>query len=142
MTPSIFWLVVLVLFCIGEAITVGLTSIWFAVGALGALIAAGLGASPLVQVGLFLLLSLLSLALVRPLAKKFLTPKYTPTNADRIIGMIAVVTEDIDNLASSGLANIKGQVWTARSETEDIITAGEKVKILRIEGVKIIVKKA
>ena len=82
----IIWLIILVLFGIGEAVTVGLTSIWFALGALGALIVSQLGLGFWPQIITFIVLSALSMLLVRPFAKKFLRPGYSPTNADRVIG--------------------------------------------------------
>ena len=137
---TVLWLIALIVFAVGEAITVGLTSVWFAVGALGALIAAGFGAALWLQVVVFLALSGVTLLLVRPLAKKFLTPRYQATNADRVIGATALVTEEIDNLKGSGLVNISGQVWTARSARDVVIQPGREVKVLRIEGVKVFVE--
>ena len=90
----IIWLIILVLFGIGEAVTVGLTSIWFALGALGALIVSQLGLGFWPQIITFLILSALSMLLVRPFAKKVLQPGYSPTNADRIIGATGLVTEE------------------------------------------------
>jgi len=130
---TVLWLIALIVFAVGEAITVGLTSVWFAVGALGALIAAGFGAALWLQVVVFLALSGVTLLLVRPLAKKFLTPRYQATNADRVIGATALVTEEI-------LVNISGQVWTARSAHDVVIQPGREVKVLRIEGVKVFVE--
>jgi len=140
MTVKIIWLALLILFGIGEAITVGLTSIWFAVGALGALICALLGTQLWLQIGVFLVLSGVSLALMRPLAKRFLTPGYSATNADRVIGTDAVVTVQIDNLQGKGQVKIAGQEWTARSQDDQIIPVGTEVKVLRIEGVKVYVQ--
>ena len=137
---TVLWLIALIVFAVGEAITVGLTSVWFAVGALGALIAAGFGAALWLQVVVFLALSGVTLLLVRPLAKKFLTPRYQATNADRVIGATALVTEEIDNLKGSGLVNISGQVWPARSAHDVVIQPGREVKVLRIEGVKVFVE--
>ena len=137
---TVLWLIALIVFAVGEAITVGLTSVWFAVGALGALIAAGFGAALWLQVVVFLALSGVTLLLVRPLAKKFLTPRYQATNADRVIGATALVTEEIDNLKGSGLVNTSGQVWTARSAHDVVIQPGREVKVLRIEGVKVFVE--
>ena len=137
---TVLWLIALIVFAVGEAITVGLTSVWFAVGALGALIAAGFGAALWLQVVVFLALSGVTLLLVRPLAKKFLTPRYQATNADRVIGATALVTEEIDNLKGSGLVNISGQVWTARAAHDVVIQPGREVKVLRIEGVKVFVE--
>jgi len=139
MTLKVAWLALLILFSMGEAITVGLTSIWFAVGSLGALLCALVGGGVWLQVGVFLALSGLTLALVRPLAKKFLTPGYSATNADRVIGQEAVVTQEIDNLRGQGQVNIAGQTWTARSQDDAVIPEGTLVRVLRIEGVKVFV---
>ena len=134
------WLVLLVIFGIVEAATVGLTSIWFAAGALVAMVAALLHAPLWAQIVLFLAVSFVALLLMRPLAKKYLTPSFQPTNADRIIGQEAVVTETIDNLKGRGLVSVGGTVWTARAEDEQPIAAGTVVKVLRIEGVKVFVE--
>lgn len=139
MTLKVAWLALLILFSVGEAITVGLTSVWFAVGALGALICALVGGGIWAQIIVFLALSGLTLALVRPLAKKFLTPGYSATNADRVIGQEAVVTQTIDNLHGQGQVNIAGQTWTARSADDGVIPEGTLVRVLRIEGVKVFV---
>lgn len=139
MQMSIFWLAMLILFGVIEAVTVGLASIWFAAGALCALIAVGLGANLWVQIGVFLAVSFLTLLLVRPLAQRFLTPGHQPTNADRVIGAKAVVKEEINNLKGQGLVSVAGSDWTARAETNDPIPVGTSVRVLRIEGVKVIV---
>ena len=139
MTLKVAWLALLILFSIGEAITVGLTSVWFAVGSLGALLCALMGGGIWVQIIVFLVLSGLSLALGRPLAKKFLTPGHSATNADRVIGREAVVTQTIDNLRGQGQVNITGQTWTARSQDDTVIPEGALVRVLRIEGVKVFV---
>ena len=136
---TVIWLIALIVFAVGEAITVGLTSVWFAVGALGALIAAGFGAALWLQVVVFLALSGVTLLLVRPLAKKFLTPRYQATNADRVIGATALVTEEIDNLKGQGQVTVAGVVWTARADGDEVVPRGAKVRVLRIEGVKVIV---
>ena len=137
---KIVWLVLLLLFAGGEAATVGLTSIWFAAGALAALIAALLGGALWIQITLFLAVSLLCLAAVRPLAKRHLNNKVEHTNADRAIGQEALVTEDIDNIHGKGAVIIRGVTWTARSEDGTDIPTGTMVKVLRIEGVKVFVE--
>ena len=126
----IIWLIILVLFGIGEAVTVGLTSIWFALGALGALIVSQLGLGFWPQIITFIVLSALSMR-----------PGYSPTNADRVIGATGLVTEEIDNLAGHGLVNIAGQVWSARSAGEGaVIPAGQEVRVTQIQGVKVLVE--
>ena len=140
MIPSAIWLIALVVLVAGEAITVGLTFIWFAVGALGGLLVAALGGPVWLQIVVFLALSALTLVLVRPAAAKLLTPGISPTNADRVLSQIALVTEEIDNVAETGQVKLFGQVWTARSENGDVIPAQSRVRILRIEGVKVFVR--
>lgn len=137
---KIIWLVLLIVFAAAEAVTVGLTSIWFAAGALVALITALLGGPLWVQLTLFLAVSLLCLAAVRPLAKKHLNSKVVPTNADRVIGEEAQVTEDIDNIHGKGAVTIRGITWSARSQDDSAISAGTMVRVLRIEGVKVFVE--
>ena len=140
MIPSAVWLLLLVILVAGEAITVGLTFIWFAVGAMGGLLTAVLGGEIWLQVVVFLLLSAVTLILVRPAAAKLLTPGISPTNADRVLSQIALVTEEIDNIAETGQVKLFGQVWTARSENGEVIPVQSRVRILRIEGVKVFVK--
>ena len=140
MIPSAVWLILLVILVAGEAITVGLTFIWFAVGAMGGLLPAVLGGEIWLQVVVFLLLSAVTLILVRPAAAKLLTLGISPTNADRVLSQIALVTEEINNIAETGQVKLFGQVWTARSENGDVIPVQSRVRILRIEGVKVFVK--
>ena len=140
---SIVWLVLLIVFAVGEAATVGLTSIWFAAGALGALITSTLTENLLIQIIVFLALSLVTLLLVRPLARKYFIPRRVATNADRILGQEGIVTEDIDNLEAKGQVKVSGTVWSARSQRDEVpIPAGTRVRILRIEGVKVFVAPA
>ena len=138
---KIIWLALLLLFAGAEAITVGLTSVWFAAGALCALIAALLGGALWVQIALFLAVSALCMLAVRPLARRHLNSKVEPTNADRVIGEQAQVTEDIDNIRGKGAVVIRGVAWTARSEDGLPVPAGALVKVLRIEGVKVFVER-
>ncbi len=137
---QIIWLVLLIVFAASEAATVGLTSIWFAAGAFTALVAALLGGPLWVQLTLFFAVSLLCLIAVRPLAKKHLNSRVEHTNADRVIGAKAQVTEDIDNIHGKGAVVIRGMPWSARSEDGGPIAAGTMVKVLRIEGVKVFVE--
>ncbi len=139
---TIFWLAAFIVFAIGEAVTVGLVSIWFAVGALAALFATALGAGLWLQITVFLGVSALALALFKPLSSKFLKPRVSATNADRVIGSAALVTETIDNTQAKGQVKVNGQVWSARSAQDIVIPAGTDVKVLRIEGVKVIVETA
>ena len=139
MNYQILWLVLLIAFAGIEGITAGLVSIWFCAGSLVALIATWLGASLPVQIGLFAVVSVAAMALIRPMARKWLHPKMEKTNADRILGQEGVVVESIDNLSASGQVKIDGAVWTARSAEDEIIPAGTRIQVERIEGVKAIV---
>ncbi len=137
---SVMWVAAMVIFLVVEAITAGLAVIWFAIGSLGALIASFFGAPLWLQIVCFLVLSVASLILTRPLVKKYVNTKTIPTNADMLIGKDALVVENIDNGVESGAVRVDGKVWTARSATDEThIVKGERVKVIRIEGVKLIV---
>ena len=137
-----FWVVALVVFLIVEAVTAGLVSIWFVFGSLVALICAALGAAVWLQIFWFVIVSVATLVLTRPLVKRYVDSRSVATNADRSIGRAAVVTERIDNLAATGAVNLDGVVWTARSTDDAVaIEAGERVTVRAIEGVKLIVER-
>lgn len=136
----IVWLVAMIVLLIVEAIVPGLVSIWFAIGALAALVSALLGAPLWLQMVWFLVVSVVALALTRPLVKKYVNGRVQPTNADALIGRDCVVTENIDNIAGTGAVKVDGKVWTARSVDENVhFLAGSIVTAVRIEGVKLIV---
>lgn len=139
MGMTAFWLIALVVFAVIEAATVGLASIWFAAGALGALIVSAVGGARWIQIVVFLVISFVTLLLARPLAQKYLIPKHQPTNADRIVGAQAVVKKEIDNLKGQGLVSVAGVIWTARAEHNEVIPVDATVRVLRIEGVKVFV---
>lgn len=142
MIMKIVWVVLLVLFAAGEALTVGLTAVWFAAGSLAGLICALLGGPLWLQIVLFIVVSALCLVAIRPFAQKYFNTNVEPTNADRIIGSTAKVTEDINNIQAQGAVYINGMTWSARSEYDTTIPAGTLVRILRIEGVKVYVELA
>ena len=135
-----FWLAAVVFFGVVEAMNAGLVSIWFAAGALAALLPAMFGAGTTVQIVVFLLVSALALALTRPLVKKYQNGRVIPTNADRIVGTEARVTEAIDNTAMTGAVYTDGKGWTARSSDGSVIPAGSIVTVERIDGVKLFVR--
>ena len=135
MTITTLWLIVMVLFLVVEAATVGLVCIWFAVGALAALIAAEIW----LQIVLFLVVSAVALYFTRPLVKKYVNAKVEPTNADMVIGKECRVTEAIDNIAGTGAVYVDGKTWTARSESDEVIPEGTLVTAKSIDGVKLIV---
>lgn len=137
----ISWLLLAAIFIVIEIITLGLTTIWFAGGSFVAAIAAVAGASLPVQVILFVVVSVGLLALTRPLAVKHLDSKTEKTNAEGLVGQTAVVLQEINNLQESGQAKVNGMEWTARAKnTEDIFPKGAVVKIVEIQGVKLIVE--
>ena len=141
-TMVILWIVAIAGFLALEAATVSLVSLWFVGGAFGALLAAIFGAGAIWQFAIFVVVSGVLLALVRPLVRKFISPKTTRTNADRLIGRQALVTEGIDNLTATGAIRIDGVLWTARSADEQPIAEGVRVVITCIEGAKVYVRPA
>ena len=139
---AICWLAFLVVFLVVEAATVTMVSLWFAAGSVAALIVSLLGGALWLQITLFLVVSAITLALLRPLVRKHITPKLTPTNVDAVIGSAGLVTVAIDNVAASGQVKLGAMVWTARSTSGDPIPEGELVRVDKIEGVKVFVSPA
>lgn len=135
----IFWASALVIFAVIEAVTIGLASIWFAIGSLVSLAAAALNAPLWMQIALFFIVSAVTLAFTRPIAVKYLNNRKKATNADRVLEMIGVVTENIDNVFSTGLVTVGGKEWTARSMSGIRIEKGTLVRPIMIDGVKLIV---
>ena len=136
------WAAAIVLFLVLEAVTVGIVSIWFALGSICALIAALLGAPTWLQIAWFVVISVLTLILTRPVVRKYVNGKKQATNADRVIGMQATVKETINNLAAEGAVLCDGKEWSARSVSGEVITAGTVVSVVAIEGVKLMVSAA
>ncbi len=140
MKEIIFWMAVTVLLSVIEAVTANLVTVWFAVGAFGAVIAAAAGATASVQVAVFVLLSAVSLALTRPVMKKVTKKTGEATNADKAIGEICIVLEDIDNDRNMGAVSCLGKVWSARTVDGTAVKKDEKVRVIQIKGVKLIVE--
>jgi Membrane protein implicated in regulation of membrane protease activity len=136
---ALIWLGVVVICVIVEALTAQLISIWFVAGGIAALIACLFGANIWWQVGCFLIVSTVALAATRPLVKKLLVRKKVCTNADRVVGMTAIVTEEINNNLGRGLVNVSGSIWSARSVDQTVIPAGSSVQVQSIQGVKLMV---
>lgn len=137
---GMIWLGVLIIMVIIEIITLGLTTIWFAGGALVAFIASMLGAGVPLQLTLFILVSLVLLLVTRPVAVKFFNRDRVKTNAESLIGVNGIVLEDINNLRAAGAVQVNGQTWTARSIDDIPIVKGSEVQVKEISGVKLIVK--
>lgn len=139
---AILWLALIVIFLITEAFTVMLVSIWFAAGALAALIVYFLGGSWAIQVVVALVVSAGLLLLLRPLTRKYFTPRLTKTNVDSVIGTTGYVTAAVDNAKAQGQAKLGAMEWTARSTTGEPIAEGILVRVDRVEGVKVFVTPA
>ena len=133
---TILWLALMVVFLVTEAATVTMVSLWFAAGSLAALAASLLHAPVWLQVVLFLAVSALLLAALRPMARKHFTPKLSKTNVDAVVGSRGYVTADIDNVSATGTVKLGAMEWTARSTAGGAIPKGTLVKVDEIEGVK------
>lgn len=133
------WLGCIVGFGILEALTAGLISIWFVVGGIASLLCAILGAGTLFQIVVFIAVSAAALILTRPLIRRYTQGKSIPTNADRVLGQTAKVTEAINNENSTGAVYVDGKTWSARTADGDVIPVGTLVQIERMEGVKLFV---
>ncbi len=133
---KLIWLALMVIFLIAEASTVTMISLWFAAGSLAALIVALLGGGWGSQIAVALIVSMALLACLRPVVRKYFTPKLTKTNVDAIVGSQGYVTADIDNISATGTVKLGAMEWTARSATGDLIPKGTLVKVEKIEGVK------
>lgn len=142
MDYSATWLIVAVVCIIIEAITMGLTTIWFAIGAIGAWIAGLMGFGLNVQIVVFFTVSIICLLVTRPIAVKKLKVGRTRTNADSLIGEPVKVISTINNINNEGTVMARGQIWSARSTVdEDIIEKDELVLVREIIGVKLIVER-
>ncbi len=137
---TIAWLVVLAVMIVVEVITLGLTTIWFGIGAAGAAVAAWMGYGIWVQIAVFAILSVIAMALCRPLAMKYLNKEKEATNVDDVVGKTVVVVEEINNEMAAGKANLNGMEWTARSVDGKVIAKGERVTVVSVEGVKLMVE--
>lgn len=137
---GILWLAALIVLLIVELLTMGLTTIWFAGGALIALIAALCGAPLWLQIVLFIVVSIVLLLVTRPIAMKYWNKDRIKTNAESLIGQTALVTEEIDNLKANGVVTVNGNEWTARSADNRLIPKDAVVIIKEIQGVKLLVE--
>ena len=139
-SPAV-WMALVIIFLVVELVTVGLTTIWLAGGALVAFILAAIGAGFWLQLAAFFVVSFVLIYFTRPFAVKYLNPRRTRTNSEELIGEVVKVTERIDNRAAEGTALAKGLEWSARAVSDDMVIEKDTlVKVLRIEGVKLIVE--
>jgi membrane protein implicated in regulation of membrane protease activity len=135
----LIWIIVFVACLVLEGLSMQLFSIWFALGALVAVLADLLKAPTSLEIVLFLAVTVVTFLATRPLAKRLLATKKQPTNADRYVGKQASVLEEINNTAATGLIKVDGQIWTARTADGSIVPVGELVQTLEIQGSKIMV---
>lgn len=138
---TMYWLIIFVVLLIVEICTMGLTTIWFAGGALAAFVLGVIGFGTAVQVIAFIVISAVLLIVTRPIALKYFNKERQKTNAESLIGQQALVLEDIDTLHAQGLVEINGQEWSAKTDDPDgIIKKHMVVTVEGIQGVKLIVK--
>ena len=136
----LIWLVILIVFVVIEMVTVGLVSIWFAAGALAALLVAIAGGGPGVQVIVFILVSIVLLVATRPLADKYVNARVQKTNVEQLAGKSVIITERVCNSEQTGTAFIDGKEWTVRSASDEVvIEKGQSAEIVNVSGVKLIV---
>lgn len=139
--PAAAWMAFVIIFLVVELVTVGLTTIWLAGGAFVAFILAAIGASFWLQLAAFFVVSFVLIYFTRPFAIKYLNPRRTRTNSEELIGEIVKVTAVIDNRAAEGKALARGMEWSARAISDDMLIEKDAlVKVVRIEGVKLIVE--
>ena len=139
---NLIWLGLFILLLVIEIITVGLTTIWFAAGALAALAANVLGANLIIQIIIFLAVSVVLLIFTRPWAVEHLNKNVEKTNVDSLIGENAVILEEVDNLKGTGKAMVNGLEWSARTEEDgEKIEKDTVVTIEKVQGVKLIVRR-
>lgn len=138
---TILWLIIFAILLVIEIITLGLTTIWFALGAIAAFLAAYIGFGTAVQVIVFLVVSVALFVLTRPIAVKFFNQERERTNAESLIGQKAIVRETIHTLQGAGKVEVNGMEWSAKTDESESIEAGAVVLIKGIQGVKLIVEK-
>ena len=140
MSNCIVWLVILAVMIVLEIFSLGLTTIWFGIGAIGAAIVSWMGYGIWVQLIVFAVLSVIAMAVFRPLAVKYLNKDKEKTNTDGVVGEVVVVTKEINNEMAAGEVQLNGMSWTARSQDGRVIPEAERVTVVSVQGVKLIVK--
>lgn len=141
MSPTIFWLALMVILIIAEIVTVGLTTIWFAGGALLATLVSCAGGGWILQIIVFMAVSICLLIFTRPFAVKYINATRVKTNYEGIIGTTVRITRTVNNFEGTGCAVVNGQEWTVRAvDDTQIIEEGKLAKVIRISGVKLMVE--
>ena len=136
------WLIVFVIFAALELVSLGMTCIWFAIGALAACVTSLFTGNWIIQALIFIVVTAVVLILLRPIAVKHINNKAEKTNVESIEGKVGKVISDIDNINAKGMVKIDGVDWTARSQKNEVIKEGTLVEAVSVEGVKVIVKEA
>lgn len=137
---AVIWLILAVVFVVAETITVALISVWFAIGAILAMIAALFGGAVWLQILIFIASSGILILLTKPLSEKLVNKKTVKTNADRVVGQTGTVLQSIDNLKAEGQVRVMEQIWSARSADGTPIAAGTLIIVKEIQGVKLLVE--
>lgn len=141
MSNTVMWLIVLVVLIAAEIATMGLTTIWFAAGALVAAIISLMGGNMWWQSGIGLVVSLALLFFTRPVAVKYFNKERVRTNVESLIGRQAIVISEVNNLQGTGQVNVGGQEWSARSSVDSVVyPVGSVLDVVAISGVKLIVE--
>ena len=138
---AVMWLVLAIVLAGIEAATLGLFTIWFAIGALAALIVSLTGLPFIYQLIAFIITAGVLMYFTRPIVKNFLVKKTQRTNSDRMLGEKGIVIERIDPVLGKGQVKVLGQIWSAKSSDGESIAVDEMVEVQEISGVKLIVKK-
>ena len=139
---AVVWLVLTIVLAVIELTTLGLITIWFAIGSVFALFVALFGGNTRVQLIIFVIVSALTMLTVRPLATKYINSKVKKTNIDAVIGRKLIAKTDIDNVKGTGKVDMDGSTWLAASSIDEVvINAGEEVRVVRVSGAKLIVEK-
>lgn len=138
---SLLWLLAMIILFVIEGITLNLTTIWFAIGSAAGFILSMTGFSQTTQICTFLAISFVLFIFTKPFIEKKLKVQKQPTNCDMLIGCEAVVTKDISPEEFAGEIKVKGRIWSAVSADSSPICAGDKVRIISIDGVKLVVEK-
>jgi membrane protein implicated in regulation of membrane protease activity len=136
---SIFWLIILALLILIEIITLGITTIWFAGGALIAFIVSLFFDNLILEIILFVAVSIALLYFTRPVVMKYYSNKSPKSDYEGVIGKEAVVITKVDNMNTEGQVNVDGQVWSARSLEGNVLETGTKVTVKGISDAKLIV---
>lgn len=139
---TMVWLAAMIILIVIEIVTVGLTTIWFAIGAIAAIFVSMLGGGIVMQLTVFVGVSFVMLIFTRPFAVKYINFSHTKTNYEGVIGKVVRITQDVDNVMGQGSAVVNGQEWTVRAVKDECkIPAGSLAKVVDIKGVRLIVER-